>query len=388
MHRLVLIGVLGASAALGGCKPERLPGERTVEELLAASAERGATDSTMLSVDMPLAQVGDRTITIADFERALGSLSDVARFMYDVEQRRPYLLELLLRVEVMAQDAAANGLSGGVDERLRVDEARLRLWIDEVIEGRRSLADVSTEQVEAAFAARPHLYSFPERRSADLILVATREEADYLLARMERDVEAGVETRMQVFERYVRSHSLHEHTRAEDGATGNTASTDAGARGNPAVLEALFGAEERELLGPIEVAEGFVLLLVTNIIEAAPWTAADLEFQLRPQLFRESVARDARERLDALRAELGVQIDEAQLAAIDAARLVPAPTEPVSPRRFDVASLADLPSRYVDPATLDELAAAPEWLNNPSFDFGLAPQTAATAEGSGVIETP
>lgn len=379
-----IVGLL-ATATLGACRPERLPGEETLVEQELLVNESTTSDSTALAGDQVLGRIGRHDLMLGDFDRRASMLSAVARTMFDTDQRRATLLELMIRAEVMALEAQRLGLVEGQIESHYVDEALLRRWlIEDVLLGRNASDDIAVADVAAHFERNRHVYAPPELRNASILLVSTQQEALDVARGIATDVAAGPESIRDVFARYARRFSLHQPTRDAGGETGRTASADADAVGNAALLGELFASQPDTLTAPIETADGWVLLLVGAIMPPSQHTAESYDWYVRDLLFREQTGEIARRALDLLSAGVETSVDEQVLARLSASRNDGGSTEPFLPRRFAAPSLGEHPSRYVGQQVWNETHAEPAWRQNPNF--GFAPAAASEASGAAAPE--
>src|SRR6185312_12961413 len=97
----VVLGCL--SACLAGCNDEPLK---------QASSDAGAPVAG-LSPDQAarvVAKVGDRTITLGDFARAVERMDQYDRLRYQSKERRHELLEEMIDVQLLADEAKRRGL--------------------------------------------------------------------------------------------------------------------------------------------------------------------------------------------------------------------------------------------------------------------------------------
>jgi hypothetical protein len=97
----------------GACRPDRLPGEETLVEQEALVSVSTTSDSTALAGDTVLGRIGRHDLMLGDFDRRASMLSAVGRTMFDTDQRRATLLELMIRDEVMSLEAQRLGLVEG-----------------------------------------------------------------------------------------------------------------------------------------------------------------------------------------------------------------------------------------------------------------------------------
>ncbi len=125
-----------------------------------------------------LAQVGDRTITLGEYVATLERMDPFERLRYQSPERRKLLLDEMIEVELLAQEARRRGLDKTPETRLRIMQAMR----DEVLEDlKRSLPDASEipeGEVKAYYQAHRDEFREPERRRVLHIELASRELAE------------------------------------------------------------------------------------------------------------------------------------------------------------------------------------------------------------------
>jgi peptidyl-prolyl cis-trans isomerase C len=275
-----------------------------------------------------LAKVGDHEITLGEYAATLDRMDPYERLRYQSAERRKDLLNELVDLELLAQEARRRGL----DKQPETQERVRQMLRDELLTQVRSSAgspdDVSDADARRYYDEHRDDFREPERRRVAHIALATEVEAKALLEKARAASAAD-------WGRLVAEKSRDTKTRP--GATlPPELAGDLGivgppghARGaNPAVPEPLRAAVfEIEKVGgvlPRVVAApgGFHIVRMTGKTDARDRSFADASRSIRVALIQERVrAREA-----ALEAELKqkypIKVDEAQLARI----AVPAPS--------------------------------------------------------------
>lgn len=145
----------------------------------SASAAVGLSSGDAARV---LAKVGSRTITLGDYAASLDRMDRFERLRYQTPDRRKQLLEELIDVELLAQEAERRGLG----ERPETQELVRQILRDEVLRELRStlprVEDVPATEVRAFYDAHRAEFREPERRRISVIGVSTRAEAERALA--------------------------------------------------------------------------------------------------------------------------------------------------------------------------------------------------------------
>ena len=223
--------------------------------------------------------------TVGDVEGRAASMTERQRAaVQDRASLQTFIEGLLVREEIAARARAA-GLD---DARVgRVVARRMEDWVFEDAKRRLRLQDdVPEDSLRAHFQAHRAGYVVPERVRASEVLVETRAEADRLAARLRGGAD---------FAALAREHSLRP------GAA--TAGGDLGAVGRDQLgrlAEPVFDAAPGALVGPVEVAGRYALVLRGEALPSRPMTYAEA----RPQVREALDVRFAQRRLEATLARL------------------------------------------------------------------------------------
>jgi peptidyl-prolyl cis-trans isomerase C len=124
-----------------------------------------------------LAKVGDRVITLGDFAATIEHLDSFDRLRYQSAERRKELLDEMINVELLAQEAEAKGYDKDPFVAQAVREILRDAMLAEARKGVPKPADLPLEQVKAYFDAHREEYRDPERRRISLIVTADEASA-------------------------------------------------------------------------------------------------------------------------------------------------------------------------------------------------------------------
>src|SRR6478609_9336574 len=152
-------------------KPPPAPGPAP-----SASVARTAMLTTELASQV-LAKVGDREITLADYAETLERMDPFERLRYQSPDRRKQLLNEIIQVELLAEEAKRRGL-----DKLPETQERIRQMLrDELLRDMRQKlpgpADIPDAEVRAYFDAHHEEFKEPERRRVAHLLLATEAQA-------------------------------------------------------------------------------------------------------------------------------------------------------------------------------------------------------------------
>jgi parvulin-like peptidyl-prolyl isomerase len=130
-----------------------------------------------------LAKVGEREITLGEYAETLERMDPFERVRYQSADRRKLLLNEIVQVELLAQEAKRRGL----DKQPETEERLRQILKDELLRDVRREApapsDISDAEVHAYFDAHHEEFKEPERRRVAHIVVASEAQAKAVLAK-------------------------------------------------------------------------------------------------------------------------------------------------------------------------------------------------------------
>lgn len=369
------LAVLVATLVVG-CAPDRLPGESSFRDVRARAAQ-----SESVADEILLARIDGRDLTLGQFDRRVAALPAVARQLFDTPERRVSLLELLVQLEVIAEDARHRGMVEGPIEAWFVAEAEAILELEAERRGAQEV--LSLGSFDEAVLARaweeevvPWLAS-PSRMVMTLVAPdASTAHAwlDEMLA-LQRDSRA---TALEVFRGMARERSLDRESGARGGEVAWVRQPREGqATTNWAPLvDAVFRlGNAGDYGGPIETARGWEIVTFGGVRRAFDVTEDTWQGVLRERLYTQARAGADREHLDALRARVVIERDAAAIASLEASRLAPPPGRVA--RRWDVDGIARSPAAFLPES---ERARMPTADTDPRLHVpALAPERLAPA---------
>ena len=180
--RSLVLAVLAAAAlacstGLAGCK--------SCDNGSSETVDGGHAQATSLSPEQSkqvLAKVGDETITLGDYAAALEHMDQFDRLRYQSTERRKELLDEMITVKLLADEAKAKGYD---KDPLAQQELRAILRDAMLAEARKNApapADVPESEVRAWFEAHRAEYKDPERRRISVIVLKEESVARDALA--------------------------------------------------------------------------------------------------------------------------------------------------------------------------------------------------------------
>ena len=270
-----------------------------------------------------VAKVGDRTITLGDYAATLERMDQFDRLRYQSPERRKELLQEIIDVELLAQDARKRKL----DEEPETQQVIRQILRDALLaEAKRDLpapADIPESEVRAYYEAHRDDYREPERRRVAEIIVKDKETANKVigLAKKSNSREWG-----ELF----KSYSIVPLRKGPEGQPLEMAG-DLGlvgpagdARGdNPRVSAevraAVFDiAEIGEVSSrPVQTKAGFHVVRMLGKSDAHERTLGDADRSIRIALLQAKISSREKALEADLRRQFPVTIDEQALAKVE-----------------------------------------------------------------------
>ena len=165
------------STACSSCRGSTSSGPAAVPDA-AAVAPGQLTPEQAAQV---LARVGDRTITLADFEAALEHMDTFDRIRYQAPDRRKELLAEMIDVMLLADEARDKGYDKDPLTEQEIREILRDAMLKKARQGATAPADIPPDQVRAYYDRHRDDFHDPERRRVSAIALATDAAAQPVL---------------------------------------------------------------------------------------------------------------------------------------------------------------------------------------------------------------
>lgn len=180
MRRLVCTAAFASSLALlAACSSCKNGTTAAGEGGAAAQAPAGLTPDQAKQV---LARVGDRTITLGDFASALEHMDQFDRMRYQAPERRKELLNEMIDVMLLADEARARGYDKDPATEQELREILRDAYLKKVRQGVAQPKDIPDTEVKAYFDAHKADFHDPERRRLSIVVLPSRAAAEAVLA--------------------------------------------------------------------------------------------------------------------------------------------------------------------------------------------------------------
>ncbi len=194
MRRFLILGLLLACV---GCDKSDKGSDVTL-----AQGDLSGEEKTMV-----VARIGDRTITLEEFEARLGQQSNFGRARYNSADRRREFLEELVRFELIAMEAERKGYADHPDVQLVQKQAMVRRFTTKELGQLVKMKDIDEAAVRAYFDTHQDDYSRPDRIRASHILVGDETVAKALYLELKAKLEAEPKKALALFAEYAKKHS-------------------------------------------------------------------------------------------------------------------------------------------------------------------------------------
>ncbi|MEP7051856.1 MAG: peptidyl-prolyl cis-trans isomerase [Pseudomonadota bacterium] len=179
--RFVFHRSLAALAGLTVCAACHEKPKQTSVPLGSASALPGKLTPELAK--QVLAKVGEREITLGEYAETLERMDPFERIRYQSADRRKLLLNEIIQVELLAQEAKRRGL----DKQPETQERLRQILKDELLRDVRRDApapsEISDAEVHGYFDAHHEEFKEPERRRVAHIVLTNEAQAKAVLAK-------------------------------------------------------------------------------------------------------------------------------------------------------------------------------------------------------------
>ena len=283
---------------------------------VSALAEETAPSADEARRSKVFAKVGMETITVGMVEDEINVRSPYARVRLAEPQALRALADDLVSGELFYQGAVKLGYADDPEVARFVDQAAVQLFIRKEFEEPVGPHDVPAEAVAEYFQAHPDEFRRPEMRRARHILVASRQEAQEILAQLKTEEKA--------FRDLAKERSLDTETNLRGGdllyfhEDGTLVGKTDGPRVNAVLAKAAFSLGKRgDLSPPLELGDGkWSVLELTGIRPEKAQTFEEVKDGIRRKLWRQEREAALNELIAALRIELKPELHPERMEAV------------------------------------------------------------------------
>lgn len=304
----LLAASLSAGGAIAWAQPSASPSPPTTASSAprpsptspAAAARSEADEARRARV---YATVGDVRITVGRIEDEVAAMSPFLRARYRDPVKLRELADSLVRFELLAREGDRAGYGDRPVVQRSVNQAIVQNLIKTEFDEQITRESVTADEVRAYYDAHASEFGRPEMVRASHVLLATREEADQLLA------EARAADARQ-FRELARRHSIDTETKlrggdlryfTRDGLPAGSRDDDTPV--DSAIVAATFALQETGdvVAEPVAVGEHWSVVKLTGHRAAEQRTVEQAADGIRLRLWREKRQRAIDEFVDGLR---------------------------------------------------------------------------------------
>jgi peptidyl-prolyl cis-trans isomerase C len=149
----------------------------------SASASAGPKPLSPELAKKTLAQVGDRTITLGEYAASLERMDSFERMRYQSPDRRKRLLDEMVEIELLAQEARRRGLDKNEETQERVRQILRDQLLEDLRKSAPAANDIPEAELHAYYDAHKDDFAEPERRRVSAVVLETPGQAKTVLAK-------------------------------------------------------------------------------------------------------------------------------------------------------------------------------------------------------------
>lgn len=308
--------LLASALAFTACDPPKKPAvapQKGVAKQNSAKAEGGVVDGKAL------AKIGDRVITLEEFEKRLAQQSAFARGRYNSLQRKKEFLDSLVRFELLAMDAEKKGFGSDPEVELARKQALVKALTAKEIRGLVKLEDITDADIKAYYDEHIVEFDKPAEVRASHLLLETEAAANALAKEIQQKLDATPRKARQVFAEYVRQHSKDKATNRFGGdlqffGKPGDALVRRGAdqpQVPPAVANAAFDLEQvGAISAPVKTSQGWHIVQKTGFRRPYKRELSDVRTSIRNKLFRVKKGKAMETYVQSLKDGVHIEIDD------------------------------------------------------------------------------
>jgi peptidyl-prolyl cis-trans isomerase C len=293
-----------------------------------------------------VARIGTREITLGELERKLMAEPPVVRSQFASVQKRKDYLQKLVQFEVLAQEAARQGLDKDPEVLDALQQALVKRYLATQGMGGQGMGGQGNDETDPAkipeadlrayYDHNPQVYHRPEMVEVSHILLKDKAKADQVRQELQAGSEGNTAKLVALWNDYVVRVSEDEATKSYLGALGlvgrevpkdaSPAEIERRKAIPQALVEAAFALQPFQL-GPVVASErGFHVVMVTSRSVAVDQPFAEVKDSIRQRIAKRERDLRRQQLLDTLRKSAKVTVND------DAVRLIVPPEAEVLPK--------------------------------------------------------
>lgn len=261
---------------------------------------------------LPLAKVGDVTITLGDFQDRMSRQSPHIRARYTSLAQKREFLDTLVRVEILAKEAYKRGLDKDAEVVSAMKQSMIEKLMREEFDSTVTADTILDSELRAYYDANVGEFIKPEMVRASAIILKHRSQAERLA--LEARGDAGKTN--QGFRDLVTKYSTDEETKLRGGDLRYFAQ-DTKELPAPVVKAAFALANIGDVSGAVDAGGGlFYVVKQTGRRKSETTAFDDAKPQIRNKLFRDRRLSAQKTFVEGLRAKAKIEINDGNLAKV------------------------------------------------------------------------
>jgi len=294
------------AVALFACKRGDERGERSAPSPTDVSPAGASDPST------PLAKIGDRVITLGEFQERINRQSPYVRGRYTSLEHKKEFLSNMIRFEVLALEAKKRGLDKDADAINAMKQVMVQKLMRTQFESSMNPESIPESELRAYYTANQNIYNKPEEvRVAAIIMGGNKSRAE----KVAKQAKAGDGNTDKGFRALVAKHSSDEESRRSGGDLRYFS------RANKTIPKAVITAafalgQTGAVAGPIKAGGKFYVIRQTGRRMPVTKSFEKVEPQIRDRLYRNKRRKAQRDFINGLKKATPIEIFEKRLKEV------------------------------------------------------------------------
>jgi peptidyl-prolyl cis-trans isomerase C len=282
-------------------------------------------------------RVGAHAVTVGQLEDHLAGIHPLQLDTFGKAPEavaRGYVEQVLVRDLLLASGAEKRKLADKLPTSHQLARARSSATLRAVRRSVPTAAQLPPDDVRAYYEKNRASFDSPQRIHLSRLLLASRDEAEQVLATAKRDLSIAK------WNELARDKSIDKATHLRGGNLGfvgpDGTSNEAGLSVDPALVRAAERVKDGELVpSPVAEGESFAVVWRRGTVPASKRTLEEAEAQIRTTLYRQRTEAAERALIEELRRKLVSNVDEGLLGIVELRPFdagLSLPRSPPSPR--------------------------------------------------------
>ena len=258
-----------------------------------------------------LAKVGDRVITLGEFQTRINRQSPYVRGRYTSLEHKKEFLKNMIRFEVLALEAEKRGLGKDPDAINAMKQVMVQKLMKVQFESTMNPESIPEAELRAYYSANTNLYNKPEEVRVAAIVVRRASAAKKVAAA----ANAAPGSSNKGFRELVSKHSIDEESKKTGGDLRYFSRQNK--KIPKAVVDAAFALKKTgAVAGPIKAGGKFYIIKQTARRMPVTKPFEKVADQIRDRVYREKRRRAQRDFIDGLKKSTPIEVFEKRLRGV------------------------------------------------------------------------